>query len=156
MKIIYTRKGEEIYVDDEYYEFFNQFTWYVKGRYASTGKLGTMHRYVLVVEHPLEVDHINGNGLDNRRSNLRAATRSQNQMNKKSSGIVPYIGVTIQTTRRKYKNSIYTSTGYLAKIKHDGHYISLGRFKTPEEAALVYNKYAIMFHGEFARLNIIE
>jgi hypothetical protein len=96
------------------------------------------------------VDHINGNGLDNRRSNLRSATPVQNAANKgKSSrsknmykGVVPPAG-----RRRRWSAVIWESK---SKSTH------LGYFATEEAAARAYDKAAKERHGEFARLNVPE
>lgn len=87
MKTIPLTKGMVAVVDDEDYERLSQFKWYAQSaphgnHYAarkSTGKV-YMHREI-VRPGQLHVDHINGDGLDNRRSNLRRCTRSQNLCN---------------------------------------------------------------------------
>lgn len=107
-----------------------------------------LHRVILgIVDHKdLHVDHINGNGLDNRRKNLRICNQSQNNMNqrvqkrKKSSR---FKGVTWDKNRSKW----------MAKIKMNGRHFNLGRFSVEEEAAMAYNKKAEVIFGEFARLN---
>lgn len=90
-------------------------------------------------------DHINGNQLDNRRSNLRIATKQENGRNsrKKRSG-----------TRTRYKGvGIARGGKFVARIKADREQIRLGRFDTEEEAARAYDAAARRYHGEFARLN---
>ena len=94
------------------------------------------------------VDHINGNKSDNRISNLREATRSQNAMNQKlrvdsSSG---YKGVTFDKRYKKWG----------ARIKKNGVSYYLGSFDSPEKAAMAYNDATIDKYGEFAKLNIIN
>lgn len=89
-----------------------------------------------------EVDHINGDRFDNRWVNLRAATNSQNSVNKgqpRSSS--PFKGVRFDP-RRNY---------WQARIKHQGHQQHLGYFDTPEEAAEAYRKAAQARWGEFHR-----
>jgi hypothetical protein len=91
------------------------------------------------------VDHINGNGLDNRRVNLRAATRSQNAANRgptrdNTSG---FKGVTWNKQARKWR----------AKVKADGMWRHLGYHVTAEAAARAYDAAARELFGEFARLN---
>jgi hypothetical protein len=93
------------------------------------------------------VDHINGDGMDNRRANLRSATASQNNCNK---GAAPgfasqYKGVAL-ISRRK-------SRPWLAQIKKDRKYFYLGYFDSQDDAARAYDTAARELHGEFAHLN---
>jgi hypothetical protein len=106
-----------------------------------------MHR--LILPGVREVDHKDGNGLNNTRNNLRASTHSQNIANAKlrcdcSSG---FRGVTFDIVYRR---------PWRAQICKDGRITRLGGFATPEEAALAYNNAAVELHGEFARLNVIQ
>jgi hypothetical protein len=92
------------------------------------------------------VDHRNNDGLDNRRDNLRLATRSQNMYNKlktKSKTSSRFIGVSFDKSRRKWE----------ARIYYQGRKIWLGRFDSEIDAALAYDEAARKYHGEFARLN---
>jgi hypothetical protein len=103
-----------------------------------------MHRVVLGQECP-EVDHINGNGLDNRRSNLRPATRADNSHNcriqvNNTSG---FRGVSWCKRDQKW----------IAMIRSNVRQLNLGRFATAEEAARAYDAAAVRLHGDFARLN---
>lgn len=87
------------------------------------------------------VDHIDGDGLNNCRSNLRMATRRQNAQNKHySSGKQPYKGITWHNRDNKYQ----------AQICVDGKYKYLGQFSTPEEAHRAYCEAAKIEFGEFA------
>lgn len=90
-----------------------------------------------------EVDHINGVRSDNRLSNIRLATRSENMRNKKiaSHNASGFKGVFWCTQRRKWR----------ANIRADGKNIYLGHFTTPEEAHRAYIDAAEKMHGEFAR-----
>jgi hypothetical protein len=90
------------------------------------------------------VDHINGDKLDNRRSNLRLATKSQNGMNRrKVYGTSKYLGVHYE------KSNNY----YMSYISLDGTRWYCGYLKTEDEAAWLRDQWAIALHGEFARLN---
>ena len=97
----------------------------------------------------LLVDHRNGDGLDNRRDNLRLATHSENMMNRpkiKSPTTSRFVGVYFDKARRLW----------VARIHLNGKCIWLGRFATEIEAAKAYDEAAKKYHGEFARLNFPE
>lgn len=169
MKIIYTAKREEIFVDDSDYEFLNQFTWYVKHykhtSYAKTGHSEiSMHRMILGLNDPkVLVDHKDKNGLNNQRDNLRIANKSTNAMNKIANGKIPYKGVSIRSQKQKYFHKgtgeyryADTKDSIVARIKVNGKSIQIGSgYNTIEDAALAYNEAAIKYHGEFAVLNKI-
>lgn len=92
------------------------------------------------------VDHINGNTLDNRRSNLRFATKSQNSINStKSSGVSNYKGVWFRQRKKPW----------VAEINKDGIKYYLGSYSNEVEAALAYNKKAVELFGEFAVENVV-
>lgn len=104
----------------------------------------TMHR--LILPTTAQVDHINGDTLDNRRSNLREATPSQNSANRKRRA----------DSRNKYKGVGRTAGGgapWLAAITVEGQSQHIGVFDTEEEAARAYDKFARALFGDFARLN---
>jgi hypothetical protein len=90
-------------------------------------------------------DHRNGNGLDNQRSNLRAATAAQNAMNRRirSDNRSGFKGVTWDRQRHHWKALIYSG----GRARHIGYY------DIPEDAALAYDAAAIELFGEFARPN---
>lgn len=102
----------------------------------------SMHRFLLAPAPGQHVDHINGNGLDNRRSNIRLCTPSQNMANSRR----PKDALRQRGTR-KLGNS------WVATVKFQGKAIHAGCFATPEEAARAYDAKARELHGEFARLN---
>lgn len=108
-----------------------------------------MHRLILGTSVGMEVDHVNGDGRDNRRVNLRLATHSQNMANqrKRRDGISSrYKGVWYERRRKR---------PWRAKIKVRGRQVNLGYFETEEEAAYAYNLAALEHFGGFARLNEI-
>lgn len=113
-----------------------------------------MHRLILarIIERPLEkhelCDHINGNGLDNRRCNLRVVSRKENMWNSasKKNSTSKYKGVSWQASNHKWR----------AAIRENGKANYLGLFDNENQAARVYNEAAKRVYGEFARLNIIE
>ena len=103
-----------------------------------------MHRVILDAPAGIQVDHINGDGLDNRRCNLRLATRSQNGSNRRSKlgSSSSYLGVSLR------RNGTWR-----AQIAKHGKTVWLGAFKLEEDAARAYDEAAKAMHGEFARLN---
>lgn len=152
-----------IYYDEQDAELINKYHWMIaKGKkdvfYArgyigkKDGGLGVhektrMHRLIMNCPNDLQVDHINGNGLDNRRENLRVATNAQNCRNKKEhiDSLTGYKGITFIKKKKLY----------YARIRVDGKLISLGRSKDLKSAVIRYNEAAIKYFGEFAYLNEI-
>lgn len=130
-----------------WYEFKSKNTFY-----ASTPikkKTTLMHRLITGVDDDREVDHWNGNGLDNVGENLRKCTRAQNTWNRsitKSKRSSSYKGVFRRLSRTCEKP-------WIARIAANGKKIHLGYYPTAEEAALVVNKALLKYHGKFARLN---
>lgn len=108
-----------------------------------------MHRLILGITDPkIQVDHKDGNGLNNQRSNLRIATHAENMFNRSSSknSTSSYLGVSWNTANRRW----------LAAIKRNGITTHLGSFKDEKLAALAYNKASLEMTGEFARLNKVD
>lgn len=104
-----------------------------------------MHRFLMDAPDSVEVDHENGDKLDNRRSNLRLCTRAQNSHN---------TGLTRANTSGFKGVSFCKQTGrWVAQIQAQGRYIKIGRFDTPNAAACAYDTAARKYQGEFARLN---
>jgi hypothetical protein len=92
------------------------------------------------------IDHINGDPLDNRKSNLRFATYQQNHWNSKKTKGTKYQGV-----------SFVKQIGlWQARIRHEGIYVHLGYHRSAEDAARAYDFVAIRLQGEFAYLNFSE
>lgn len=149
MKTIKLTKCKEAIVDDRDFEELSKSKWFMCSRYAMTernGKRILMHRHILQPPDGMFVDHINGNTLDNRRENLRLATKQQNCSNQRKKG-----GVS------RYKGAYKTRGGkWYSKIAPHGKSIYLGTFDTEELAADAYNKAAKHYFGEFANINIIE
>lgn len=106
-----------------------------------------MHR-LIGGDGKLEIDHRNGNGLDNVRKNIRRSTRSQNASNRSRTkgNTSGYKGVIFD---RRFKK-------WYSRIGVGGKLIYLGCFKSSREAAAVYNKAAVEYHGEFAYLNPVQ
>ena len=118
--------------------------YYAYGYVPATRRSVSMHRMVLAAGKGQVVDHINGDGLDNRRCNLRFGTRSLNNANR--GGYAPKSGF----------RGVYTVNNdkkFQARIWVDGKGTFLGRFETAEEAARAYDQAAHKAFGDFARLN---
>lgn len=111
------------------------------------GRRGSEYLHRRLVQPPLQlgVDHINGNGLDCRRSNLRHANQQNNLRNQlvSSRNTSGFKGVSWDTNRRKWR----------AYIVIDRRQIYLGRFSCPKEAAHAYDDAARKLFGDFARAN---
>jgi len=156
MKTINLTREKIALVDDVDHDELNRNSWsysntgYAQRGFKIKGKSRTvlMHRQILNAPSGIEVDHINGNRLDNRRSNLRFATRGENIFNQRKR---------LRKTTSQYKG-VYWNKGdsmWMARIQAKGNCIYLGNFRSEQEAALAYNTAATKYHGEYANLNII-
>jgi hypothetical protein len=158
MKEIPLTRGKVALVDDADYARISQFKWYAHVNragnwYAVRGNpprvkphLTQMHHAILGVEHSVEVDHEDGNGLNNQQKNLRVATRTQNNYNRRKFS--------------KHKTSRYrgvcwdTQLGFWrAGMKSMGKYHFIGLFDNEEEAARAWDTAVGPVSGGWARLN---
>lgn len=142
-KLIPLTQGEFAKVDNEDFERVKDINWSVDVRktvsYAYNSEFGYMHRYIMNALKGLEVDHINHYGLDNRKSNLRLATPSQNKSNIRKSSV-----------KLRGVQHLRDLNKWVASIKNNNINIYLGRFLTEEEAGRAYDEKAIELKGEFA------
>jgi len=159
MKKIPVGKNQYATVDDDDYEWLSSWSWhlsqqgyavrkvYINGRKAGSYQV-SMHRLIMGNPEVLHTDHINGDILDNRRSNLRVCEGSDNSKNRKrySSNTSGYKGVHLHTKLKRW----------VARISVGGKRIHLGLFDTPKAAGLAYNEAAKKYHGVYARLNEIK
>lgn len=143
------KRGEGLFaiVDPADYEPLAQYPWFLgAGGYVRTHALSIsngrgVQMHVLIIGAP-GVDHENRNRLDNRRQNLRPATRSQNNANRDGWASCGFKGVRQQSSGR-----------FVARIMVNGKPLHLGSFDTAELAAASYDRAALEHFGEFARLN---
>ncbi len=158
MKRVQLTQGLFTEVDDADFDFVSHWKWRLKRSgdvfYAirnfrtESGMYTTvrMHVALLSPEKGFEIDHIDGNGLNNQRANLRICTSSQNHMNKgkQKNNTSGFKGVS--ASHGKFMATITKGAGISRYI---------GTYDTAEEAAKAYNEAAKIYHGEFARLNQI-
>src|SRR4029077_2817906 len=155
MREITLTRGHVAFVSDEDFEFLSTFKWHVQISkhtcYAASHSKGVttfMHRLILGAEKGINVDHVDGNGLNNVRENLRRCTQHGNSRN---------------AFKRKPASSIYKGVSFYkrdqlwtAQIMVDRRYIHIGRFSTEAQAAQAYNRAAMVHFGDFARFNEIQ
>ncbi len=142
--------GKYAMVDECDWQFVQFWNWSLSTGYAFNSMTGVfMHAFLMSPEIGQQIDHVNGDKLDNRRSNLRFCNSSQNQMNRRgnSDNASGYKGVHFD------KGCINPWT---ARIKIGDSYVRLGHYETKEEAAQAYNEAAINNYGPWARINVIR
>lgn len=149
MKHILLTQGKYAIVDTEDYEWLNQWkwcaykgvaTWYATSRI--NGKMTKMHCLIMKTPRKMDTDHINCNGLDNRKRNLRICSRSQHHYNRKPKK-GKYKGVVLSGRMGKWQ----------ARITIKRKRLSLGYYKSKKAAAEAYDIAAMKYCGAFARTN---
>lgn len=156
MKQIPLTQGKFALVDDDMYDYLNQWSWFANrlgNTFYATRNEGKrpfrrkvfMHRVIMDTPKGMDTDHIDGNGLRNLRENLRNCTHAENARNRKKpkGSFSGFKGVSWHKDAQKYH----------ARIIVDGKAKHLGVFGDPEEAARAYDKAAKEYFGEFANLN---
>jgi len=156
MKEIILSSGDVCCVDDEDFEYLNQWKWKpikstydiyagrnVRGKNGKKWACILMHRLLTNAPDNKQVDHIDRNTLNNSRSNLRLCSQSQNQANSIGSS----------SRESKYKGVSRNGSGWTARTKKNGKMYRFGTYKTQEAAARAYDDGVLEIHGEFARLN---
>lgn len=156
MKQLPLQNGKFALVDDEDFEWLSTWNWYCDVRQRAcrtihnewTGRKHSirMHRQIMGMIHDssLDIDHINGDGLDNRKANLRICTHQQNMCNSKK---------TKSKMTSKFKGVCLIGGKWLAKIYFQNQQFPIGRFDNETDAARAYNRKALELHRKFARLN---
>lgn len=159
MKLLKLTKGKQALLDDQDYDWAKQFKWcavhsgntyYVQRRPGPEGKQLTLilHRELLrlIKGDKREIDHINGNGLDNRRINLRICSHRENTLNKNkknSHSSSKFKGVSWDKQHGKWHSQLW-----------DGEKnIHLGRYHSELEAAQAYDVAAKKYFGDYAKTN---
>jgi hypothetical protein len=142
-KIVLSHGRGEALVDHDDFATLSQHRWFLHsaGYACRRGSTILMHREVMKAPKGLLVDHRNSNRLDNRKANLRLATKAQNEMNKPccAANKLGVRGVVFDETRNRYR----------ATIKVGGRQRHIGRFRTLGEAEAAYVKAARELFGEF-------
>lgn len=160
MKQIPLTKNKFAIIDDEDFENLSKYKWYankhgrsyyvIRNKPIGNGKQKTeyIHNYILNCPDGFEIDHKDGNGLNNQKSNLRISTHNQNIMNMKPhlNKLVEFKGVDLYKKNNKYR----------VRITINGKTIALGYFKDKIKAAETYDEKALELFGEFAHLNFPE
>lgn len=147
-------KGKYASVDDDDYDSIMRYRWkysnrgYANRNYYIDGKYKTEMMYRLIMGEPEGkfVDHIDGNPLNNQKSNLRIVSNGQNSRNQ----------VLGERNKSGYKGVHWKDNKWVSVITLKGRKYHLGYFDDVKEAARMYNFWAVDLHGEYARLNEID
>jgi len=152
MKYISLTKGKRAIVDDDMFDYLNQWKWCASksgelycARAWIDGKMIRMHRLIMRAKPNQEIDHKNHNTLDNRIENLRFCTHAQNKHNSRpyKNGLCKYKGVHWYKQTKKWE----------VKITLNRKKYHVGYFHSVVEAAKAYDKKARELFGEFAYCN---
>jgi hypothetical protein len=143
-------KGFFTIVDDEDYIILKNIRWYLfnnNGKLYAEGMVDSkkvrIHSFIVNPPKGSQVDHKDGNGLNNCKSNLRACTQQQNNFNRKK--------YKINTTG--FKGVYRNHNRFVARINANKKQINLGNYVTAQEAAIAYDEGCILYHGDFALTN---
>ncbi len=160
MKIVKLTSGEDCFVDDGDFPLLAKFSWmsyrprrnyypYAVTRINKT--IVSMHRMIMG-EPDCQIDHKDGNGLNNQKYNLRECSAGQNRAN-----ITKYRSSHGVPCSSKYKGVTFRKDNGLwrARIRKNKELINLGHFNCEIDAAKAYNEAAKNLFGEFARLNVL-
>lgn len=157
MKEISLTLGKVALVDDDDYERIVRHKWqfypYNAGYAVRKGskrngepRTVRMHREIMNAPKGVQIDHINGNGLDNRKSNLRFANTQQNAFNREKPSV---------NCSSKYKGVLKRrdDSNWVVRIKYNNRQFHLGTYQSETYAAAVYNVAAHIMFGSYCRIN---
>lgn len=136
----YTNKGKQFIFDKDDYDKIKNYCWQISKGYVVTrdkGKYISFHVFIMGKKDGFVIDHINQKKNDNRKSNLRYATKSQNGIN----------------TKKKIKGVYKGKKRWYARITVNKEIIELGSYKTKEEAMIARQQAEIKYFGEFSPLS---
>lgn len=156
MKKLKLSNGMYSLLDDQDYLWASEYRWMGRPYHSGwrvcreesrTGKTIYLHREITKAPTGLEVDHVDGNGLNNTRTNLRVCTHSENGKNRRVN----------QNSKSGYKGVVWREHAgkWQANITVDKKRIYLGYHDTPEQAAQAYDLASKQYHGDFAHLNFL-
>jgi len=155
VKEILLTQGKVALIDDDDYDLVSSFKWYaskegncwyaMRQAYNPIREKIRLHRFLLNPKPNEQCDHINGDGLDNRRNNIRIVTVSQNHMNRKRR-----LG---SSSQFKGVSKCKSTNKWVARIEVKQKHIHLGYFFDEVEAAKAYNVAALKHFREYARIN---
>ena len=164
MKKIYLTQGQFTFVDDEDYEFLMQWKWYAHRRdkkytYYAMRTINGVNKRQIRMHHAItskygikdyeELDHIDRNGLNNLKSNLRICSRGENNFNRRNFGALPK-GIVLNKSSYKKKNGeIKEYITYQAKISVNGKTIFLGNHKELDKAIKAYKLASKQYYPNF-------
>jgi hypothetical protein len=150
-KEIQLTQGQVAIVDDEDYEYLSQYKWRAQnngdGKYYAVReqwigrKAILMHRDIMKCPSSKQVDHIDNNGLNNIKENLRICTSLENSRNRKVR----------KDSKTGIKGVKYQEGKYRTRITVNGIVMELGVYNTVEEASRIYNNAALKYFGAFAK-----
>ncbi len=156
-KTIPLTQGRFAIVDDDVYEWASKHKWFTQRsgrRFYACRRVGKqnaqtqlfLHREILNAPKGIMVDHINGDGLDCTRGNMRLASNAENQHNtpKRVNNTSGYKGVSFHRPNGKWR----------ASLQLHGKQIHVGYFSAIEDAVIAYDQAALRYHGEFATTNL--
>ena len=154
MKEITLSQGKIALVDDADYQLVSQFKWHAEKRkcdiwyakrnlYKPDGMRTTQYLHQFLIPGAQDIDHRDGNGLNNQRENIRPCTHAQNMCNAKRQS----------AGSSRFKGVSYRYRKWQAGIRFQSKSYHLGSFLIEEDAARAYDAAAKQFHGSFARLN---
>ena len=141
--IILDKEGQELFTKYKW-NFFQAKPGFVYLSRFDGKKSILFHRELMSAPPGFCVDHINGNTFDNRKTNLRLCSRTENRLNSKVK----------KNSKTGFKGVVAADNKWAARIYKNNQCFWLGRFSTKEEAAKAYDEKAQEFFGEFARFNL--